>query len=95
MHYLIKYAPTRPTFVDDATDEEMAIISEHFDYLKELLEKGKLILAGRTDDAHLGIAVIEVESEGEAEEIFNGDPAIKSGIFSGELHIYHLALLKD
>lgn len=93
-HYIIKYKPPRPTFVDDATDEESMHIENHFEYLKKLLAEKVLILAGRTDDAHLGIAIIKVDNMEKAQKIMDNDPAVKSGVFSGELHEFRMALME-
>ncbi|MFH2037164.1 MAG: YciI family protein [Candidatus Zixiibacteriota bacterium] len=92
-HYLIKYRPPRPTFNIDATDEESNIIGQHFSYLQDLLAKDILVMAGRADDAHLGIAIIKAESFETAEHIMNNDPAVKNNIFTGELHLFRLALM--
>jgi uncharacterized protein YciI len=62
-HYILKYSPPRETFLTDATDDENLAVEEHFGYLKDLLDKGKLVMAGRTDDAEYGIAVFKVASE--------------------------------
>jgi len=56
--------------------------------------EGRLILAGRTEDARFGIAVIEAGSEDEAGDIMSNDPAVKEGVFSGELLPFQLALLR-
>jgi len=68
-HYLIKYQPCRSTFLDDTTDDENATINKHFEYLKELLANGILLLAGRTDDASMGIAIIIAVNEDTAKQI--------------------------
>ena len=94
-HYIIKYKPPRSTFVDDATDEELMHIEHHFEYLKKLLSENILILAGRTEDAHLGIAIFEAESINKAQEIMANDPAIRSGVFTGEMHQFRLALVQN
>ena len=94
-YYLIKYRPPRPTFTDDATADEVAVIEQHFEYLKKLLAQETLILAGRTEDAHLGIALIKSDSPANASRIMTEDPAVKNGIFTGELHPFRLALTAD
>ncbi len=93
-HYLIVYRPPRDTFVDDATPEETAIIEKHFSYLKRLLSTGGLVLAGRTEDAQFGIAIIVADDEAEARAIMERDPAVAGGVFSGELHPFRLALIR-
>ena len=91
-HYLIMYVPPRADFAENATPEETAVIERHLEYLKGKLADGSLILAGRTDDARFGIAVIKAESEEAAREIMDNDPAVKEGVFTGELIPFRLAL---
>jgi len=92
-HYLIVYRPPRPTFVEDATEQESAAVGEHFEYLKRLLSDGVLILAGRTEDAAMGLAVFAAQDDTGAEAIMQHDPAVRAGVFRAELHRYRLALL--
>ena len=47
--YLYRIQPTRPALLSEgATQEEEALVSEHFVYLRELTGKGIVLLAGRT-----------------------------------------------
>jgi uncharacterized protein YndB with AHSA1/START domain/uncharacterized protein YciI len=89
--YVIR--PARATFPGDATPAETAIVGEHFDYLKGLLSKGVLVLAGRTkDEKPMGFAVFESQDMEHARKIMEADPAVKAGIFLAELHPYSVAL---
>ena len=94
-NYLIMYRPPRDGFAENATPEETAIIERHVAYLQKTEDEGKLILAGRIEDARFGIAVIETENENEAKRIMENDPAVNEGVFSGELLPFRLALLKN
>lgn len=94
-HFLIRYAPPRESFVDDATPEEAAVIENHFEYLKRLLAEGNLIMAGRTERGEIGIAVIEVDNNDKANKIMADDPAVRAGIFTGQLYPFRLALIKN
>ena len=91
-YYLIEYKPPRDTFKDDATPEESAIIGEHFEYLKKLEADGRLLLAGRTDDAHIGIALVKADNQEEADDILKNDPAVSNNIFSGRISLFSMAL---
>ena len=93
-HYLIMYRPPREGFAENATPEETAIIERHVAFLQKMEDEGRLILAGRIEDARFGIAVIEVENDNEAKRIMDNDPAVKDGVFSGELLPFRLALLR-
>jgi uncharacterized protein YciI len=94
-HYLIIYRPPRPTFPADASAEEAAVIERHFAYLQRLLADGVLVMAGRREDAEFGVAVIRAESEAAAREITKADPSVSEGVFTGEVHVFRLALLAD
>ena len=91
-HYLIIFRPPRPTFAQDATEKESAVIAEHFEYLKRLLSEGILLLAGRSEDAVMGIAVLQASDTEAADKIMRDDPAVREGIFSATLSPFRLAL---
>lgn len=81
------------------TEEENQTIGVHFNYLKDMLEAGKLVLAGRTvnmpmTDKDMGIAILETDTMEEAAEIMANDPAVKSGIMTAELFEFSLALYR-
>ena len=67
-HYYAIIRPTRKDFITNPTDEDNKIMSDHFLYLKELLEQGKLYLAGPTliEDDPFGLYIFETETEEEA-----------------------------
>jgi uncharacterized protein YciI len=93
-HFLGIYRPPRPTFPGDATPEEERAIGAHFQYLKALLEEGRLILAGPCEDASMGLAVFETRDEAEARAIVASDPAVTSNAFTCEIKPYHVSLLR-
>ncbi len=90
--YIIK--PVKENFEKTATEEDNKIVSEHFLYLKNLLEEKKLILAGPQVNAKFGIVVFEADSEKEAEHIMQNDPAVINGVFSAELFQFRVSLLR-
>ena len=92
--YLTFLTANRATFLDDATDEENKIVGQHFDYVKDLLAQGRLILAGRCQNEPLGIVVFEAEDDEEANRLMHADPAVDAGVFDAEVHSYHVALLR-
>ncbi|HLO01924.1 MAG TPA: YciI family protein [Symbiobacteriaceae bacterium] len=87
--------PTRPNFLEECTPEEESIMGEHFTYLKELLAKGQLLMAGPCEDAAFGIVVFEAESLDSAEAIMHSDPAVAKGVMSAELHPFRVSLKKE
>ena len=89
------YKPIKENFNQTATEEENKIISEHFVYLKNLLEKKILILAGPELNAKFGIAVLETNTEAEAIKIMENDPAIINKVFTAELFPFRVSLLRN
>jgi uncharacterized protein YndB with AHSA1/START domain/uncharacterized protein YciI len=91
--FLIRLRPNRDTFLDDITEEERAHINEHFEYLKDLHSRGVALMAGRTEDASVGLVLVRTDSEGAAEEIMRNDPAVKAGVFIATMDPFLLALM--
>ncbi|WP_391120985.1 YciI family protein [Psychrobacillus sp. L3] len=86
-----------PSHLDQSnwTDKENSIVENHFEVLQNLQEEGKLLLAGRTLNMDpMGIVILEVDTEEEAIELMNNDPAVKEGIMEGQLFPYRVALYK-
>lgn len=98
LEYLYKIQPTRPAMlVDGPTERESEIVTQHFDYLNELLAAGTLILAGRTqntDESSFGIVIFRVASDEEAQKIMEDDPAVQQGVMRAELFPYRVALIE-
>ena len=94
--YLYKIQPTRAGFLIESTPEENRIVSEHFDYLKNLSNRGVVLLAGRTlntDRSSFGIVVFVAENDTEARNILENDPAVRAGVFRAKLFPYRVALV--
>lgn len=69
-------------------EEDEQLVSEHFQYLTELKSKGIVIMAGRTqvdDNKTKGIVLFYANSEKEAAQIMENDPAVKGGVMIAEL----------
>lgn len=79
------------------TEKDKQLVGEHFERLKKATEDGKVILAGRTDEANdktFGIVIFYATDEAEAKEFMLSDPAVKAGIMKATLHPYNVALMK-
>jgi uncharacterized protein YciI len=96
--YLYRIQPVRPAMLSESpTEEESRLTGEHFNYLKDLMEKGQVILAGRTLDTgydSFGIIIFRAENDADANALVQNDPAVKGRVFRAELHPYRIALLK-
>jgi uncharacterized protein YciI len=82
---------------EGAAPKERETVSRHFAYLKDLTEKGVMILMGRTqnnDKSTFGIAVFEAEDESAARKIMENDPAVLGGVMTATLYPYKIALMR-
>ncbi len=95
--WIYRIVPTRPEMVADPTDEENAVVDEHFGYLQALKDAGILILAGRTqvDEGTFGITIFEAPDEAGARAVMQTDPAVSAGVMSATLYPYAVAVARD
>lgn len=93
MQFLIIKKP-RENFINTMTDGESEVMSAHFLYLKQMLKEGKLILAGPVTTGDFGVSIVETETEDEAREIVNNDPAVQAGIMQPRIYPYRVSLLR-
>jgi len=85
----------REDFAATMPEAEKAVWAEHFTRLQRLLAEGALIIAGPTlGRINTGVAVIEAPDEAAARKIMQEDPAIASGIATGELRGFAVSLLR-
>jgi len=76
------------------TEVEASVMNEHFVYLQDLLERKILILAGPETTGKFGLALIETDSEEEARNIMNNDPAFKKNVCGVTLYPYRISLIR-
>lgn len=93
MQFLIIKKP-RENFINTMTDTESEIMSFHFEYLKQKLKEGKLVMAGPVTTGDFGVSIIETETEEEALDIMNNDPAVLAGIMNPTIYPYRVSLLR-
>jgi len=87
--------PPREDFVETITDDEAEIMQTHRAHLDGLFEQGVLILAGPTfGRVNTGINVIEAHDEDAARAVMMSDPAITSGLMTGELRPMRVTFLR-
>ena len=90
MHFAIIYS-NGPAHRDDDTRNEQ-IIYEHVKHQQGLHKAGKLVMGGPFTDGTGGMAVLEVDSEEEARETVENDPAVISKHYTITMHPYRIAL---
>ena len=95
MEYIYLIRPAREGFARRPRLAESAAMAAHFEYLESKLADGTLIFAGRQTDRHLGIVVFEADSEIEAQDIMNADPAVAGKVVKAELHEFRVALMAE
>jgi len=75
--FFMKLVPRRPTFAQDMTADERAIMMQHIAYWKKYLDDGKLLVYGPVMDpaATYGMGILLTEDEEEVKTLIAGDPA--------------------
>ncbi|MBY6035740.1 hypothetical protein KUV80_03710 [Fictibacillus nanhaiensis] len=92
--FLYQIMPIRENFTSNQTAEEKNALEAHFFYLQNLLQEGKLVLAGPCLDASFGVVILQNIEEEEAQTIMMNDPAIVNEIMTGKLYPFRVSLLK-
>ncbi|MCP4590556.1 MAG: hypothetical protein GY842_07420 [bacterium] len=88
--------PTREGFIDSPTEEESARVQEHFLYLKDLTERGVVLLAGpSTSPPYTGIVLFKAADPDQAKAIMTNDPAVRAGLFEARLAPFRMSLIGD
>jgi uncharacterized protein YciI len=80
--------------MDDSTPEEDKLMSDHFAYLKSLLDEGTLILAGPALGPVFGLIVFEAEDEAAARQLIERDPSVAAGLQTPELYPFRASLTR-
>lgn len=66
-------------------------LSDHQIYLEELMQSGKLLMAGLfRDDKGGGIAVLDCSDEATARRLMDDDPAVQSGLLAASLRPWQM-----
>jgi uncharacterized protein len=79
--FFCKLIAPRPTFAQDMSGEEAALMQEHAVYWTDWMAKGRVVTFGLVADptGAYGIAVVEVDDEAEVRSLTGNDPTIRSG----------------
>jgi uncharacterized protein YciI len=81
--------------MSDASADEERIMRDHFAYLQRLLGEEKLLLAGPSLEPVFGIVVFRAADEHAAWQLVRGDPSVRAGVQTPELHPFRTSLLAD
>ncbi len=86
--FLLKLEPTRAGFtLQNMTPEEARLATQHAQYLKSLLDSGKLSLAAQVFDPKglWGVVIVNAPDAETARALLEGDPSVKANLFRGEV----------
>jgi uncharacterized protein YciI len=87
-HFYFKLISPRPTFPQDITPEERALMAAHAVYFQHQFSAGKVLLYGPVSapQAAFGMGVLEVADEAEARHIAENDPSVLGGLNRIEIY---------
>ncbi|HEY0561538.1 MAG TPA: YciI family protein [Frankiaceae bacterium] len=87
-YFLYRLIPPRATFPADITADEAALMARHADYWAAALARGTVVVFGPVADPAgvWGLGVLEAPDLGAAQALVAADPAITSGLMTGELY---------
>lgn len=81
------------------TQNDQAIVTEHFKRLVKYKTEGIVVLAGRTELAlsnpeMMGLVIFYAKDDNEALQFMMDDPAVKNKIMQTKVHPYGIAVIK-
>lgn len=92
-HFFGRLVGTRPTWPQDMTEAEGAVMGEHFQYLSQLVEAGKVLAAGPCfADPPFGLVLLATTDRAEAEALLAADPSVQAGLHVAEVTELRLSL---
>ena len=101
MSFFIYQLRLVPHYRDESnwTDGTRRIVSDHFNHLKHNCDKGKVLIAGRSDLSisdtdNFGICIFEAATQEEAQRFMDSDPSVIHGVMTGRLFPFSLAMLR-
>ena len=91
--YFVRLLGSREGWPSDMTAEEQRIMSEHFEYLKDLVKEKKVLMAGPCFDPVFGLIILRVSSREEAVAIMDNEPSVKQGVHTYDLNEMKVSLM--
>jgi uncharacterized protein YciI len=92
-HYYFALIPPRPSFPQDMTSEERALMDKHSVYFRQHFNLGKLLLYGpvMAPDGAFGLGILEFADEAEARRFGENDPSVRGGLNRFEVYPMQVA----
>ena len=75
------------------TAEEERIMSEHFNYLKDLVGRGKVLMAGPVFGPVFGLVILRTASEEEAIRLMKNEPSVARGVHTYTISEMRVSLM--
>ena len=94
-HYFAQLLGTREGWPQNMTAEEEKIMAAHFEYLKNLVKQGRVLMAGPVFDPVFGLVILQVEGEELARELMDNEPSVTGGIHTYTLSEMRVSLMAD
>ncbi|MFH1699548.1 MAG: YciI family protein [Candidatus Zixiibacteriota bacterium] len=93
--YLVRLLGTRDGWPEDMTKDEEKIMEKHFYFLKDLVKKKIVLMAGPVFDFKFGLIVFQVESEERIKEIMKDEPSVVAGIHTWDFSEMRVSLMAE
>jgi uncharacterized protein len=95
-YFLYKLIPPRPSFPVDMSETEAAIMTEHFAYWQDLINRDSVLIYGPVADPNgaWGLAIVTADGESEVREIGAADPAVSSRLATFDVLALPDAIMK-
>jgi len=95
--FLYTVQATRPEMLTEGpTEQEAAVIAQHWAYLQNLHQQETVVFVGRTllkdEEGSFGVAVFKAETEDAAFAIMESDPAVQAGVMDAQLFPFQILL---
>jgi uncharacterized protein YciI len=100
LQFIYTLSPTDPAKAasrEGWTEYDHETFDLHWANLEQALDDGKLVLAGRSQDADgtgPAIVIFEADSEEEARRFFEAEPFVTRGFATATLHPFRVALTR-
>ena len=95
-HFVYRLIPPRPTFAQDMSEAEQAIMGEHAGYWTNLFEEGRVVVFGVVleQSGAWGLAVVEADGEAEVRALASDDPAVKTHLCTFDVGVMPAATVR-
>ena len=94
-HFFVQLLGTRDNWPNDMTEDEEKIMTEHFHYLKDLVQQKKVLMAGPVFEPVFGLVIVQAESKAEARALAGNDPAVINGLMTVKISPMRVSLMAE